>query len=298
MERHIERIFAAAVVIFVGVVAGTLLYFYALIHPGILPPMQYMDFGIAAVLGVIIIELLDSSIIEYGKYRRIEGDAEAIKGLFRLFSYAALIIVLLYILHINVTGLLIGAGFLGIVVGLAAQPTLGNVFGGFTVISAKPFSVGDRITVSTWQYGIMPPSYPHGAIKVGVSGIVDSIGLMYTKIIEDDGTPMFMPNSIINSALIYNHKRAEERAVVLNVELEIGTRLQDFERYFRSELSRNIGTRNMVHKAEVNVVYVGSSVYGVEVRLKSDEKHEESVSRALKRAALRASERVLHAGKG
>ncbi|MEM3227888.1 MAG: mechanosensitive ion channel [Candidatus Micrarchaeaceae archaeon] len=277
----------------IGAVAGALFYFYInTAHPEILPSLEYVNFAVAAILGIITIELLSSSIIEYGRYRHIEGDTTAVRGLFRLFAYAVLVIILLSILHINVTGLLIGAGFLGIVVGLAAQATLSNVFGGFTIISAKPFNVGDRITVSTWQYGLLPPSYPHGIIKVGTTGVVESIGLMYTKLIEEDGTPVFIPNGVLNSALIYNHRRAKGRVVAFSIELDNSTGFADFEKSFKKELFRNIGTRGLLKGIGIEIAYVGSTMYGVEISVLADEKRAEHIGSMLKKAALRASERL------
>ena len=41
--------------------------------------------------------------------------------------------------------LTIGGAFTAVILGLAAQQTLGNLFAGTVLLSARPFRVGDRV---------------------------------------------------------------------------------------------------------------------------------------------------------
>ena len=45
--------------------------------------------------------------------------------------------------NVNIGGLLVGAGFLGIVVGLAARQTLGSLIAGFVLMFSRPLTIGD-----------------------------------------------------------------------------------------------------------------------------------------------------------
>jgi len=83
----------------------------------------------------------------------------------------------------DVGALLAGLGVGGLAFALAAQDTVANLFGGFTILTDKPFSVGDKVTLS------------------GNTGIVKEIGLRTTRIKTVSGEVVSIPNSkIANNA--------------------------------------------------------------------------------------------------
>jgi MscS family membrane protein len=55
------------------------------------------------------------------------------------------LITILSMFGFDLTGLLVGVGFLGLVIGLAAQSTLANFFAGLQLIADRPFKVGDLL---------------------------------------------------------------------------------------------------------------------------------------------------------
>lgn len=57
------------------------------------------------------------------------------------------------IMGYDLTVLLVGAGFLGIVIGLAAQSTLANFFAGMQMLVERPFKVGDSILLDNGNHG-------------------------------------------------------------------------------------------------------------------------------------------------
>ena len=57
------------------------------------------------------------------------------------------ILIILGVWEVDLTGLLVGAGFFGIIVGLAARETLGSLLGGLVLMFSRPFEVGDWILV-------------------------------------------------------------------------------------------------------------------------------------------------------
>ncbi|MBS3815413.1 MAG: mechanosensitive ion channel family protein [Hadesarchaea archaeon] len=93
------------------------------------------------------------------------------------------------------TGLLAGAGFMGIVIGLAAQETLGNVISGILLMFSRPFEIGDWIEISDY------------------SGIVDDISVVNTRIETFDGEVVSIPNRIMSSSEINNKSRIGELRV-------------------------------------------------------------------------------------
>ncbi|MGC8648901.1 MAG: mechanosensitive ion channel family protein [Candidatus Micrarchaeia archaeon] len=176
-------------------------------------------FLLTIFFGIAITKIIAKAIREYIILNGIKQEAETIAKLFSVISYSIIIIIALYLLNINITSLLISAGFLGIILGLAAQSTLGNLFSGIALISSKPFEPGDFITVQTWQYNKIPPTYSHEDYIPGYSGIVKKIGLMYTELITETKLPLYIPNGILNQALIINHYKAKGIALKFGIEL-------------------------------------------------------------------------------
>jgi small-conductance mechanosensitive channel len=101
-------------------------------------------------------------------------------------GYVILIIALLAVLGVSLDHLLIGAGIAGIILGVAAQQSLGNVFAAVVMLFARPFVVGDTIR-----------------IRSGVTGVLDvkvlGTGLTYVTVMSDDGV-LRIPNSIMLGA--------------------------------------------------------------------------------------------------
>ena len=86
------------------------------------------------------------------------------------------------------SALLAGAGLVSVVVGLAAQSTLGNLIAGLSLVLYGPFHVGDNIQLNT----------PKGL----VTAAVESISLGYTILRDGDGYQIFVPNSVMMSNII------------------------------------------------------------------------------------------------
>lgn len=112
----------------------------------------------------------------------------------------------------NVTSLVAGLGIGGLAVALAAQETLSNVFGGITILTDKPFSLGDRVKVA------------------GTEGFVKEIGMRSTKITTLDGSELVVPNSNIAKDIIENVAREKERRVKLVLGVEYNTPTKKLEK--------------------------------------------------------------------
>jgi small-conductance mechanosensitive channel len=110
----------------------------------------------------------------------------------------ALIWVLMVILYAHLipalrsmgTALLAGASVASVVIGLAAQSTLGNLVAGIAITIYRPFRLGDTLQVAT----------PTGTDI----GIVELISLGYTTLRAPAGHLIVLPNSSAASQVILN----------------------------------------------------------------------------------------------
>ncbi len=105
------------------------------------------------------------------------------------------------------TVLLTSAGVASIVIGLAAQNTLGNVIAGISLLLYRPFIVGDRVQVSA----------PTG-LEIGV---VENITLGYTTLKTYDNRRVVVPNSAMASQVTVNLTTKDPRVMAV-VPISIG----------------------------------------------------------------------------
>ncbi|MGC8538736.1 MAG: mechanosensitive ion channel family protein, partial [Candidatus Micrarchaeia archaeon] len=249
------------------------------------PHMLGINALITAVFGILIIEVLVRAIAEYTKILGAAAETSLATNLFRLISYSVLFIIVLSVLNINVTNILIGAGFLGIIVGLAAQSTLGNIFAGISILSARPFKPGDYITVVTWQYSLQPSTHPHERFVPGYSGEVSSIGLLYTKLIGENNAPLYVPNSIINQAMIINHHAAKEKIIHLTIEVSSSVPFTEFSRRLFESL-RGTGGLDL-QRDDIFVESTSSDKYTVGIRARYTKGEENKLRSRILEAAMR-----------
>jgi small conductance mechanosensitive channel len=85
--------------------------------------------------------------------------------------------------------LALGGAFTAVVLGLAAQQTLGNLIAGMVLLSARPFRVGERVRLQA------------GPLAGRTEGVVISLGLLYTTLARGEDRIM-VPNSVVLSAAI------------------------------------------------------------------------------------------------
>src|SRR5215210_5333556 len=108
-------------------------------------------------------------------FRKRKGyDAPALmRDLFSLVLYVtAGAFILSYTLKVSFAALLPGSALLGIVLGLALQDTLGNLFSGISLHADKPFQVGDVITVGKHTGSVMSITWRAVKIKTFSNHIV------------------------------------------------------------------------------------------------------------------------------
>jgi small conductance mechanosensitive channel len=123
-------------------------------------------------------------------FRRMDpGTAGTVGFVIRLVTIGVVVIVALRIAGLGPRTLALGGAFTAVVVGLAAQQTLGNLFAGTVLLSARPFRVGERVRLQG------------GGLGGTVEGVVSDLGLLHTTLSSGDDA-ILVPNSVVLTAAI------------------------------------------------------------------------------------------------
>jgi small-conductance mechanosensitive channel/CRP-like cAMP-binding protein len=134
-------------------------------------------------------------------------DARLFSELIAAIIYiAAALVVLNSVLKLPVAGLLATSGVIAIVLGLALQTTLADVFSGIAVGIEKPFHVGDRVSLSENE------------------GVMVHIAWRSIRIRTDSDDLVTIPNSIVAKGQIINRSVPTRRRAT-SVEITVPTEI-------------------------------------------------------------------------
>lgn len=189
-HSHSQRATGGVLVLLVAIV-GVLIVFSQRreIFPGLNTEARIATVVILAVLGWALARVLGRSLAP-ALFRRLEpGTAGTVGFLLRLLTVLLTVIVALRIAGVQPKTLALGGAFTAVILGLAAQQTLGNFFAGTVLISTRPFRVGDRVRLLG------------GPIGGPLEGVVGSLGLLHTTLIWGQNRAL-IPNSVLLQSTI------------------------------------------------------------------------------------------------
>ena len=162
----------------------------------------------------------------------------AVKSIVQLAGLAVTAMAVFYLLGINIVSALVGIGFFGIIVGLAAQQVLGNLLSGIMLLFSRPFRIYDRIALINWQYGKFPPTLNHGWLEPSYTGIVKGISLLYTKVLTDYNGLLKVPNGVVAQSLILNLSDTRRPRIGTQFEVPLNIDPDDFDKSLNSQLAK------------------------------------------------------------
>ena len=253
------------IVIGVAIALALLIYYSAAVAAYIpLYVTNYFYVAILVVAGYFVIRITSRIISKYGASELETTHVVALKNLFQITATIVLALAVAFALGINITSALVGAGFLGIVVGLAAQTVLGNVFAGIALLVSKQFKVGDRLTVNSGKYGYIAQSYPHDGLIPGYTGVVTDISLTHTTMMGDDNVPMTFPNSVLIQSMIFDHSLVKKRTVRVRMDVHRDIPLDQFRDAIKQALKDdpNIDGSSPI---DINPLIVSEDTYNVAI---------------------------------
>ena len=159
-----------------------------------------------AVFTGIVRRLLDDLATESGAITDHQREIGVRISQLTLWGFG--IVVVLGVWDVDLTGILVGAGFLGIVLGLAARKTLGSLLAGLVLMFARPFEIGDWVVVD------------------GHEGVVREITLVSTRIRSFNGERIVVPNDLVTGEIVVNRTREGRLRVAVPVGVDYDADLE------------------------------------------------------------------------
>lgn len=148
--------------------------------------------GCAAVFGVLSVLAVRSSAAELSRVvtaRAGTAAAAALRLVVLVGGYLLTLLVTLGLLAVPVQHLLVGGALTGVLLGIAAQQALGNLFAGLVLLLNRPFTIGDHIRVRS------------GALGGEFDGVVTGMGLTYVGL-DTTGGALQVPNAAVLAAAV------------------------------------------------------------------------------------------------
>jgi small conductance mechanosensitive channel len=153
--------------------------------------------------------------------RMDQGTAGTVGFLIRLVTLGAALVLASRFAGLQPGTLAAGGAIGAVIIGLAAQQTLGNLIAGMVLLSARPFQVGDLVRLQA------------GGVAGEVEGTVRSLGLLYTTF-GSGADSIMVPNNVVLSAAIVPLR--EPSAVDLRAELQPGIKPSEIQELLEREI--------------------------------------------------------------
>jgi small conductance mechanosensitive channel len=164
-------------------------------------------------------------------FKRMEPPtAGTVSFLIRLSLLGIALLVALRTAGLDAQSLAVGGAFTAVILGLAAQNTLGNVLAGVLLLSARPFRVGDRVR------------FQAGGLAGQVEGVVMSLGLLYVTLAQGEDT-ILVPNNVAMSSAVVPLR--EPASVDLRARLKPDVKPSELQAFLEENVT--IPTRSHPH---------------------------------------------------
>ena len=196
--------------VFGALIAGVLVLFsrQSELFPGLQTEVRIATVAALVILGLALARNLGRS-TGPALYRRLDpGAAGTVGFLVRLLTMGAIVVVALRVAGLDPRAVAVGGVFTAVIIGLAAQQTIGNLFAGTVLLGTRPFRVGERVKLV-------------GGVLAGqVDGVVGQLGLFYTTLISGADRIM-VPNAVVIQCAVIPLREPER--VELRARLDSGT---------------------------------------------------------------------------
>jgi len=143
--------------------------------------------GVCLIAGIITVQLVANELARLARHRGSPAAASAIRLGVQIIGYLAILVTVLGLFAVKIESVLLSGAIVSVVLGLAAQQSLGNAFAGIVLLISRPFKVGDYVTLRA------------GALGGQYDGRIAAISLMFTTMQTAEG-PIAFPNAAVLSS--------------------------------------------------------------------------------------------------
>ena len=138
-------------------------------------------------------------------------------------------------------------GVAGIIAGVALKDLVSSMFSGILVGIDKSFKVGDVVQISN------------------ITGTVEEIGFLTTKIIADDGKKVYLPNQLIFNSPFINFSASGNRKVFIDIEIPNTQNLEKAKEVILDEVKKFDFVDNL-NSAQVVLLKQNLGIFTVEAQ--------------------------------
>lgn len=155
--------------------------------------------AVVLIVGLLLSKLIVKIMMRGLERSKLDKTAHGfLKSLVQIVLYTLVIVIALSTLGVPMTSIVTVIGAAGLAVGLALQSSLSNLAGGFIILLSKPFKVGDYIETNA------------------VSGTVQHITILSTKLLTPDNKSVYIPNGQISGNKLINFTEEALRRLDMN----------------------------------------------------------------------------------
>jgi len=160
------------------------------------------------------------------------------ENLAQIVLYLIAVVASLAVWGVDLGDVLLGAGFLSVVLGLAARQTLSSVLAGFILLFGRPFDVGDWVAIEDRE------------------GEVTDVSIVNTELRTFNDEYVTIPNDVMVSRSLVNRSRRGR----LRIDVSVGVDYDDDPEYARevaSEAMRSLDREELLTRPAPEAVLTG-----------------------------------------
>jgi MscS family membrane protein len=213
----------------------------------------YMIFVLntAWLISRLINAILDNYIKPFAEKTETDLDDHLLPILSKVVNIITFLIGIIMILHHfgqEIGPMLAGLGIGGLAFALAAKDLLSNLFGSITIILDKPFKVGQRIKINSYD------------------GFVKEINLRTTKIQTLEGTMIYVPNSNFTDRTLENVTEEWARRVKMDIGLVYDTDVKKMKKA-KEIINKILNEQEGIDKEKKMVYFTDFGAYSKNILL-------------------------------
>jgi MscS family membrane protein len=199
-----------------------------------------LSLAIVTLIYHLIDSVITAGMTKAAKKARIQVNESLIQFSKSILKFVAGIAAFLLILNnwgIQIGPLLAGLGVAGIAIAFALQNTLGNIFGGISMLLDRSVNKDDWVT-----------------LEDGTTGVVKSVGIRSTRVRTFDNEIIIVPNGKLSDSNIKNIALPEPKArVVIPFGVAYGSNIEKVKKIVMKEIN---GIKNKIDEPEPMVMFL------------------------------------------